>query len=124
MAHHTRIRTLTPIAGLILTSLGMVFPAPAFAENRSALIVGIDKYDVSYGANALNGCVNDATSLRGALLQDKTRWSLGQVTTLTNADATKSGIFRSLETLAATSGPGDVCVYYQSSHGGQYSGRS
>ena len=91
---------------------------------RRALIVGIDEYDLAYGAGSLNGCVNDANDIRNTLLlgDPAQRWLAGNVQLLTDAQATESGIRGTLQSLASESTPGDVVVYYQASHGGQTSG--
>lgn len=92
-----------------------------FAE-RYGLMVGIDQYDPAYGASPLNSCINDAEGFRARLLADGQRWSAANITTLLDAAATREAIRARLALLAATAVPGDVVVYFHSSHGGTHGG--
>ncbi len=89
--------------------------------DRRALMVGIDNYSLSYGYPALNTCTNDAIGMRDTVLLDdpSNRWVSANITTLTDVQATKSTIRSTLNSLASSSGAGDLVVYYQSSHGGK-----
>lgn len=89
--------------------------------NRYALVVGIDKYSPSYGASDLSCCVNDAKGIRDNVLAGS-QWSSNNVRMLTDSQATRSNIRGYLQQLAAQTGQGDMIVYVQSSHGGQYGG--
>lgn len=113
-AYQTTLPTLAALA-LSLT----IWTSPATAE-RYALTVGIDHYSSTYGAGSLPSCVNDATGFKDALLRDGALWSADNIGFLTDAQATKSNIRETLEQIARLAGPGDVCVFFQSSHGGQY----
>lgn len=85
-----------------------------------ALCVGINQYSVS-GANNLQGCVNDAEGVANTLLRDS-RWSQQDTYLVTDAQATKSAIRGALFDMGSQAGPGDVVLYFQSSHGSQESG--
>ena len=91
---------------------------------RRALVVGIDEYDLNYGAGSLAGCVNDANGIRDTVLlgDPSQRWAAENVQLLTDAQATKAAVRGALQSLASASTAGDVVVYYQASHGGQTSG--
>ena len=88
------------------------------------LTIGINIYDPSYVANNLNACVNDAVGIRNGLLSDAGRWQSGNISLVTDGNATKANIRALLQQLAATAVSGDVVLYNQSSHGGQNSGTS
>ena len=92
--------------------------------DRHALLVGIDHYSQSYGAGDLPSCVNDANGVRDIMMLGDTlnRWPSGNLQSLTDGQATKSAIRSELQSLASQSVAGDIVVYFQSSHGGQYSG--
>ncbi len=89
--------------------------------NRYALVVGIDEYSPSYGAGNLSCCVNDAKGICNTVLAGS-QWSSNNIQMLTNNQATRSNIRGYLQQLANQTGEGDMIVYVQSSHGGQYSG--
>ncbi len=97
-------------------------PYSAAGGRHFAVLVGINYY--ATGSNSLTGCVNDATGLRSALLEDSSRWNSADITLLTDDYATKNNIRASLQWMGRSAGPGDVCVYLQSSHGGQSYGTS
>lgn len=88
-----------------------------FAGDYWLLSVGINKY--SSGVSPLNACVNDANDMIDALARDTSRWSLSRMFYLADYDATKNNIRYGLYYLASVAQPGDVVVYFQSSHGGQ-----
>jgi hypothetical protein len=91
---------------------------------RYALLVGIDHYNPSLGANTLATCINDANSVRNIMLlaDPKQRWQTGNITAYTDSQATKTAVRNALSSIASRAGANDVVVYFQSSHGGQYSG--
>ena len=88
---------------------------------RYALLVGIDEYAPSY-ASSLNSCVNDANGIQNCLLNDSSRWSSGNITLFTDAQAKKNDIRTKLTFLSTKAKPGDVVLYFHSSHGGNHSG--
>ncbi len=91
------------------------------SSNRRALLVGLDSY--GYGPSPLDTCTNDAVGLRDILLlgDPSNRWAATNLTTLLDAQATKTAIRDRLHAMAAQSGSGDLVMYAHSSHGG-YSG--
>ena len=100
----------------------------AAAEWRGAqaanygLNIGINKYDPNYGAGDLSACINDVNGIRTNLLADAARWNVGTLSLVTDASAKKATVRAWLQQMAATAVSGDVVLYNQSSHGGQYSG--
>ena len=84
---------------------------------RYALIVGIDSYAFW---PSLPTCINDAIGINGALVEDTARWKAAQMSMLTDSAATRTGIRSGLYTLSLLAKPGDLVVYYQSSHGGTH----
>jgi hypothetical protein len=81
---------------------------------RRALCVGINDYPVA-GAD-LKGCVNDATAW-ARLLTDHYDFAHGDITTLTNKQATKQGILTHIDRLLKGTRKGDVIAITVSSHG-------
>src|SRR5215213_4884637 len=86
---------------------------------RKALVIGIDKYMIE-GAN-LAGCVNDANDVVSSLIV--CGFPPTQVHKITNERATKARIVKELAWLVQDAKPGDVLVFYISSHGSQETDR-
>lgn len=83
--------------------------------------MGIDHYDPAYGPGDLLSCINDANGIRDALELSTSGGSSSGFTTLTDSSASKTVIRNSLANIASVAAPGDIVVYFQSSHGGQHS---
>src|SRR5579871_1808508 len=83
--------------------------APAGAD--TALVIGINEYPRLQGAN-LEGCLNDANSIKNALAGRGFK-----VVTLTNAQATKEGILAKLSELGSTVRSDERFVLYFAGHG-------
>lgn len=81
---------------------------------RRAFCVGINDYP--YDGSDLNGCVNDAHAW-AQLLIDHYDFPAGDVTVVTDADATKAAMMDGLTDLLAGAKKGDVLVFTNSSHG-------
>lgn len=88
-------------------------------SNRKALCVGINNFK-NYPAAALQGCVNDAHDM-GSLLQQYLGFSAAEITTLTDAQATKAAIMNQLKAMVAGAKAGKYTylVFSLSSHGTQ-----
>lgn len=88
-------------------------------SNRKALCVGINNFK-NYPASALQGCVNDAHDM-GSLLQQYLGFSAADITTLTDAQATKAAIMAQLQAMVAGAKAGKYTylVFSFSSHGTQ-----
>lgn len=81
---------------------------------KKALLVGINRYRVP--AADLRGCVNDVSQMRDVL----TRFfgfSEGDITVLTDFEATKGAIQKGLQRLVSSARPGDVIFAHYSGHG-------
>jgi hypothetical protein len=89
------------------------------ASNRKALCVGINQFK-NYSSSNLQGCVNDAHDM-GALLKDFLGFTAGDITTLTDAQATKANIMSNLKSMVtdAKAGKYSYLVFSLSSHGTQ-----
>lgn len=98
MPFHDGARSVTPPAG-----------------TRHGLYVGVNEYAVP--CNTLVGCVADARNL-AAVCRELGGWSERNQTILTDSRATVGAIRDALHTLAGKAKPGDVVLYFQSSHGG------
>jgi len=84
--------------------------------NKRAVIVGINKYRNMPEAE-LQGCVNDARDMVNTL--KILGFPATHIHTLTDSQATKANIVKELQWLSKDAIPGDVRVYYHSSHGTQ-----
>ena len=86
---------------------------------QKALCVGINHFK-NYPSAALQGCVNDANDM-AALLKDFMGFSSGDITILTDAQATKVKIMQALTAMVndAISGKYSKLVFSLSSHGTQ-----
>jgi len=89
------------------------------ASNRKALCVGINQFK-NYSSSNLQGCVNDAHDM-GAILKDFLGFTAGDITTLTDAQATKANIMSNLKSMVADAKAGkySYLVFSLSSHGTQ-----
>ena len=87
-----------------------------WTETKYALCVGINEYE---DLNSLVGCVNDANYFYSNLVA-RGGWQTSHMTKLTDAGATKNAIRSAISNFAAQAVSGDVFVYQQSSHGGQF----
>lgn len=86
---------------------------------KKALFVGINKF-ANYAQFTLNGCVNDAKDM-AALYKDLLGFKTSEMTTLTDAQATKANIMAKLNEMVADAKAGKLnyLVFSLSSHGTQ-----
>jgi hypothetical protein len=86
---------------------------------KKALFVGINNF-ANYAQFALNGCVNDAKDM-AALYKSLLGFKTTEMSTLTNAQATKANIMTRLNTMVADAKAGKLnyLVFSFSSHGTQ-----
>lgn len=97
---------------IILTIMLSAMVLSGLATNR-ALLIGIGKYDcMTTGWNEIHGD-NDVALLQ-PLLQKR---GFGDISTLTNSQATKSNIVNALKTLAGKCQQGDKVYFHFSGHG-------
>ena len=80
---------------------------------QRALLVGIN--DFGDPRNNLHGCVNDALNLKRFLIERG--WPEQNIRVLLDRDATKVNVISGFRELAAATGPEDVALFGQSSHG-------
>ncbi|MDD5297922.1 MAG: caspase family protein [Rhodocyclaceae bacterium] len=90
------------------------------ASTRRALCVGINIFKNLPAANYLQGCVNDAHDMAG-VLKDFLGFTDADITTLTDAQATKAAIMTKLKAMVADAKAGKLSylVFSMSSHGTQ-----
>ncbi len=74
-----------------------------------AVIVGVSDYPGT--ANDLTTAVNDARAFRNALLEDP-QWAEGNITYLTDANATRDAVLAAIADVAKVSDNNDVFVFY------------
>ena len=89
------------------------------ATNKKALCVGINNFK-NYPSAKLQGCVTDAKEM-SALLRDLLGFQAGDITLLTDAQATKANIMSNLKAMVdgAKDGKYNYLVFSLSSHGTQ-----
>ncbi|MFA6264354.1 MAG: caspase family protein [Pseudolabrys sp.] len=83
---------------------------------KKACLVGINNY--ANPKYALAGCLNDIDSL-SSLLKDCFGFSENNITTLTDAAATRAGILAGLSALLEGAAAGDTLIFAYSGHGCQ-----
>jgi metacaspase-1 len=107
---------------LSLIHVGASWGARKVTMTKKALCIGIDDYGnqsaPEMGMTTLNlhGCVNDAHDWANLLVRNYD-FSVGDVTLLTDADATRANILKGIKSLLAGAQRGDVLVLTNSSHG-------
>jgi hypothetical protein len=122
---------------LVMRALLLVLALPvvaASAQQRRALLVGIDGYDLWRApvvatapvaastpvarakAPALAGPVNDVRALRTALVSQQ-GFSEADVRLLTDRAATREGILQAIDSLVSVARAGDVVLFYFAGHG-------
>lgn len=98
--------------------------APAHAEARRALVIGINTYQPPTPAPDgkpfrwinLDGAINDAQGMK-ALLVARFGFAEADIELLTDAAASRQGILEGLQHLVDRSRPGDVAVIFYAGHG-------
>jgi len=97
----------------------MALVPTAVAAGSRALIIGIDEYAVDPNVTRLAGAVNDAKAVHALALGDL-GFDPSEVRVLTNREASREGILRSIdEWLVAGTRPGDRVLFYYAGHGAQ-----
>ncbi|MCX6282243.1 MAG: caspase family protein [Bacteroidetes bacterium] len=109
---------------LSLVLLSLVCCQTLFAvtiPNQRALVIGIDRYNpdsIQGRWHNLDGCKNDAISVR-ALLIARYNFPASSIDTLYNQQASRASILKSFNRLLDKSNPGDIAVIYYAGHGSQ-----
>ena len=105
----------------VLKILILVFllPASLYAQNKYAVILGINDYYIKPGVkhgSSLHGCVNDANAMKG-LLENRFGFSPANIQTLYNEKVTKKNVIDVMNQVLQKCRPGDAIVFYYSGHG-------
>lgn len=110
---------MVTIKHLIFASAFMLLSFFSIAQNKYALIIGINDYYEQKGiksSESLNGAVNDANAIR-QLLVSKFGFKTNNIDTIYNAIATRDNIIEGLKRKLKQCKPGDAMVFYFSGHG-------
>ncbi len=97
----------------------LLFSGTLKAQNKYALVVGINKYFDAPGklnAHSLRGSVNDGLSIQ-RMLQNRYGFSATNIETLFDEKATKTNMLYKVRSILLKCKPGDVFVFYYSGHG-------
>jgi hypothetical protein len=88
------------------------------AQQKYALIIGINDYykTPNQQSSSLNGCVNDALSIK-AMLEDKFGFENNNIKLLLNQAATKESVIVAFMDILKNCKAGDALVFYFSGHG-------
>jgi hypothetical protein len=109
----------------ILFTLLLCLSSGSFAQNKRALLIGINDYYkldpstqsiVRDAENSLRGCINDAKSIRELLLS-RFSFKASEISEIYNKEATQDKILSELDKLLAASKSGDIVFFYYSGHG-------
>jgi len=106
---------LIPLIFGIQTFAGEITPA------QRAVVIGIDTYNPkndNLRFQNLDGCVNDARSVRDLLIS-RYQFTASMIDTLYDNRATRDNILESFDKLLNQSNPGDIVVIYYAGHGSQ-----
>jgi uncharacterized caspase-like protein len=96
-------------AALLLLSSGLT-AGPAQADR--AVVIGINEYPKLAQGSNLEGCVNDAKGIARTLTAQGF-----EVVSLTNEEASRSGIMETLARMKTMTGPDERFVFYFAGHG-------
>lgn len=115
-AIHSLKKTLRPLSlGLALCIYCLLLGTAALAQQRHALLVGIENYPGGDKAR-LPGCLLDVQSFNKTLL-DKHGFTRDNVFVAMDEKATRAGILSALDQMLARVKRGDLFVLYYSGHG-------
>ncbi|MDR1313577.1 MAG: caspase family protein, partial [Deltaproteobacteria bacterium] len=101
-------------APVLALAAALAAPAPAAAD-KHALLIGINAY-TSEVFRPLSGSLNDVELMKG-VLTDRLGFPAGNVATLTDEQATRSGVIGAMTELAGRIQPGDQVYVQYSGHG-------
>ena len=99
--------------------LACIFSSAAFAQQKYALLVGINKYYTGPGIpypSALRGCVNDALAMKSVLVK-RFGFAEDNVETLFDENASKQHVTDEFNRILNKCKAGDAVVFYFSGHG-------
>ena len=104
-----------------LKTLLLIFllPASLYAQNKYAVLLGINDYyhkpGVKHGSS-LRGCVNDVKAMK-ALLENRFGFTPANIRTLYNEKVTKKNVIDLMRQVLQKCRQGDALVFYFSGHG-------
>lgn len=102
-------------------ALSVALFAAGDGSQRRALVIGIDKYNPDLSSvrwQNLDGCVNDAISIK-EVLQARYGFNGNDITILKNHEASREIILKEFDNLLKNSSTGDIAVIYYAGHGSQ-----
>ena len=111
--------TVTELRKLVFVSALCIVAFSINAQNKYALIIGINKYYEVKGVVSevsLHGSINDANSIRDLLIK-KFGFKKSNIDTLYDGDATRDNIIAGIKKKLRQCKPGDAMVFYYSGHG-------
>jgi hypothetical protein len=98
-------------------------PSLLFAQfndgNKYALILGLNDYYIQPGVkhgSSLHGCVNDANSMRGLLI-NRFGFTSANIQMLYNENVTRKNVIEQMHVILEKCKPGDAFVFFYSGHG-------
>ncbi len=112
---------------LVIILLFLLVYLPLHSQTKKALIIGIDMYKpegiqasntTRSVWNNLDGCVNDANAMKDLVIS-RYAFDAGNINFLTNEQASRENILKSLEKLVSEAKKGDVIFIYYAGHGSQ-----
>ena len=110
---------MTELRKLVFVSALCIVAFSINAQNKYALIIGINKYYEVKGVVSevsLHGSINDANSIRDLLIK-KFGFKKSNIDTLYDGDATRDNIIAGIKKKLRQCKPGDAMVFYYSGHG-------
>lgn len=111
---------------LIVFFTAFVLTQSLFGQTKKALFIGINEYfpegakesDVRQAPPNLNGCVNDALSMK-EIMQTRFGFEEKNMKMLLNQEATRAQIIKEIENLIYYAKTGDVVFIFYAGHGSQ-----
>ena len=102
-------------------------PAPAKAQQKRALLIGINTYapdektakEKGSEWNNLKGTVNDVNSIQSILMSSRFGFHREDIVVLKESQATREGILNAISDLINHCKSGDLVLIYYSGHGDQ-----
>ncbi|MHB8994951.1 MAG: caspase family protein [Armatimonadota bacterium] len=108
-------QSITVAAGPVISDFRSRAAIGDKVVNRHAVLVGIADYEGS--GNDLNYCDDDARDMRASLIASG--WPAANITMLIDTQATEAAIRDAVLAMAGRADADDICMFFQSSHGGQ-----
>lgn len=117
-------RLSSVVCGFVVALSLVVFSfTETYAQDRWALLIGINQYITGEGRYDLKGCETDVHLMR-ELLISKYGFKADHIKVLLSREATKEHILEAFRRLADQAKPGDTVVFHYSGHGFQVPDRN